>query len=143
MKALIISDGKPGHFNQSVALCKNRARLRNLGSELRQKISKKRSHIFSINSGFIPRNCYAISLSRAKNSTLLFRQVRTTYYANKLLAKKWKIPNIAILYPKSYRLDFSHIFCPAYDNPPKQENITEIPLNLCAADSAFFVEKSE
>jgi mitochondrial fission protein ELM1 len=50
---------------------------------------------------------------------------------------------VAILHPKGYRLDFTHIFCPAYDHPPKQDNITELPLNLCAADDSFFNEKAE
>jgi mitochondrial fission protein ELM1 len=58
------------------------------------------------------------------------------------LARKLGIPNIAILHPKGYRLDFSHIFCPAYDHPPKRKNITKLPLNLCAAEPAFFEEKA-
>jgi mitochondrial fission protein ELM1 len=60
-----------------------------------------------------------------------------------VLARKLGLPNIAILNPKGYRLDFTEILCPAYDHPPKQDNIIELPLNLCAADPAFFVEKAD
>jgi hypothetical protein len=67
----------------------------------------------------------------------------TTFYPNKVLSRKLGLPNIAILNPKGYRPDFSWILCPAYDHPPKRENIIELPLNLCAADPLFFVEKAD
>jgi mitochondrial fission protein ELM1 len=67
----------------------------------------------------------------------------TTFYPNKVIARKLGVPNIAILNPKGYRLDFSKILCPAYDHPPKRENIIELPLNLCAADASFFETKAK
>jgi mitochondrial fission protein ELM1 len=143
-KALIISDGKPGHFNQSAAFCKHLG----LDYEIIEVAYKSKAHkalsylldhlnIYSerlFRSTFhIPHSTFHIVLSAGS----------TTYYANKLVAKKTGLPNIAILRPGGYRLDFTHVFCPAYDHPPKGSNITELPLNLCAADTTFFQEKAD
>ncbi len=142
-RALIISDGKPGHFNQSVALCTH------LGLEyeilevtFRSKADKALSYALD-HLGIYTTHLFSSDLKpNTENLTRIISTGSATYYANKLLARKLKLPNIAILHPKGYRLDFSHIFCPAYDHPPKRNNITELPLNLCAADPAFFKEKA-
>ncbi|MCK4563347.1 MAG: mitochondrial fission ELM1 family protein [Verrucomicrobia bacterium] len=142
--ALIISDGKPGHFNQSIALCKP------LGLEYeilevayKSKFHKALSYLLD-HFGIFTEKLYTDSSFKFQVSdfSYIVSTGSTTYYANKRLAKKLGIPNIAILHPKGYRLDFSHIFCPAYDHPPKRKNITELPLNLCVADETFFAEKT-
>ncbi len=143
-RTLIISDGKPGHFNQSIALCKHmEMEYEILEVAYKSKLHKALSYLLD------RLNIYTEKL--LTNSNLKFQVSdfnyivstgSTTYYANKLLAKKYAISNIAILHPKGYRLDFSHIFCPAYDHPPKRFNITELPLNLCVADESFFDEKT-
>ena len=142
--ALIVSDGKPGHFNQSIALCKH------LGLEYKitevaykSRLHKALSYLLD-HLGIYVESLYSDSSFKFQVSglDLIVSTGSTTYYANKLLAKKLKLPNVAILHPKGYRLDFSHIFCPFYDHPPKRENITELPLNLCAADESFFSEKT-
>lgn len=142
--ALIISDGKPGHFNQSIALCRHLG----LDYELMQiayksRFTKALSYLFD-RLGIYTDALFADSSPTSQVSTydLIVSTGSTTYYANKLLARKRGKPNIAILYPKGYRLDFTHILCPAYDHPPKQPNITELPLNLCAAEPVFFEEKA-
>lgn len=143
MKALIISDGKPGHFNQSIALCKNLG----IAYELTEvaypnKPAKALSYLLD-RLHIYTRRLFKLSTAvEDSEADLIISTGSTTYYANKLLAKKLGLPNIAILLPKGYRLDFAHIFCPAYDNPPPNEHITELPLNLCAADESFFAEKS-
>jgi mitochondrial fission protein ELM1 len=143
--ALIISDGKPGHFNQSIAFCK----YLGLDYEILEVAYKNRACkglSYALDRlGIYSEKLFSASSFKFKDSSyqLIVSTGSTTYYANKLLAKKLRIPNIGILHPKGYRRDFSHIFCPAYDHPPKRENITELPLNLCAADAAFFEEKTE
>ena len=141
--ALIISDGKPGHFNQSIAYCKHV----DLDYELLEVAYKSRLH--KALSYLLDRlHIYSERLfsSRLQPPTSNFKLIistgSTTYYANKLLAKKLTLPNIGILNPKGYRLNFTHIFCPFYDHPPKRKNITELPLNLCVADQLFFDEKT-
>lgn len=142
--ALIISDGKPGHFNQSIALCKH------LGwtFEVVEVAHKSRPHkalsYLLDRLGIHAKSLYSAAsfAHQASNCDLVVSTGSTTYYANKLLAKKLGLPNIAILYPKGYRLNFSRILCPFYDHPPKRNNITELPLNLCVANDAFFTEKT-
>jgi uncharacterized protein len=144
MKALLLTDGKPGHENQSIALC------RHLGLEFEKvtvsypwKSAKALSYLLD------RLNLYTDKLFRisgfkfqVSNFNLLISTGSTTFYPNKVLARKMGLPNIAILNPKGYRLDFTKILCPVYDHPLKRDNIIELPLNLCAADPAFFVEKA-
>ena len=177
-RALIISDGKPGHFNQSIALCRHldleyeilevvyRSRaakalsylLDRLGiytaslladSSFTQDEVERGPTVVGQQSGKLQtspktksREARRSAGSGAANFKLLISTGSTTYYTNKLLARQLKIPNIAILYPRGYRLDFTHILCPAYDHPPQKANVTEIPLNLCAAEPAFFEDKA-
>jgi mitochondrial fission protein ELM1 len=143
-KALIISDGKPGHFNQSIAFCKHLG----LDCEILEVAYKSKAHK-ALSYALDHLGIYSESLfsSNFQLPTSTFQLVlstgSTTYYANKLVAKKTGRPNIAILHPGGYRMDFTHVFCPAYDHPPKGRNITELPLNLCAADTTFFQEKAD
>ena len=141
--ALIISDGKPGHFNQSIALCKH------LGMEYeiveiayRNRAGKALSYLLDRLGIYSDKILKLTAESSQLTADVIISTGSSTYYANKLLARKLGIPNIAILHPKGYRLDFSHIFCPAYDHPPRRKNITELPLNLCAAETSFFEEKA-
>jgi len=142
MKALILTDGKPGHENQSMALCRHL----NCDFELAnvsypKKTSKTLSYLLD------RFNIYSDKLfnSVTPNSTfdILVSTGSTTFYPNKVIARKLGIPNVAILNPNGYRPDFSAVFCPAYDHPPKRENVVELPINLCAADEKFFDEKTE
>jgi len=141
MKALILSDGKPGHFNQSMALCKHLG----LDFEITEtaypnRFCKALSYLLDRLGIYTPR---LFSCSWTPDPCrLIISTGSTTYYPNKVIAKSLAVPNIAVLLPVGYRLDFSHIICPAYDRPPKQANITELPLNLCAADESFFTEKA-
>ncbi|MCF7818294.1 MAG: mitochondrial fission ELM1 family protein [Kiritimatiellales bacterium] len=142
--ALVISDGKPGHFNQSIALCKHLG----LAYEVVEIAYKSRPHkalsYLLDRLGIYSEKLFPASSFKFQVSSfhLIISTGSTTYYANKLLAKRLGLPNIGILYPKGYRLNFSHIFCPFYDHPPKRRNITELPLNLCVANETFFNEKT-
>jgi uncharacterized protein len=142
MKALILTDGKAGHENQSVALC------RHLGFDYEKltvsyfwKPGKALSYLLD-RLGLYTDKLFHCPLPSAPCS-LLISTGSTTYYPNKVLARRLGIPNIAIMHPNGYRLNFTKILCPAYDHPPKHASIIELPLNLCAADPAFFREKSD
>lgn len=141
-RALIISDGKPGHVNQSIALCGH------LGLEYdilevryKSKGHKALSYLLDHLGIYTARLLTADLKLNTQNLILIISTGSGTYYANKRMAKQLGLPNVAILHPKGYRLNFNHIFCPAYDHPPKRSNITELPLNLCAAEESFFDEK--
>jgi len=145
MKALILTDGKPGHENQSIALC------RHLGLEFEKvtvyypwKPAKALSYFFD-RIGVYTEKIFSSGEWRVTSGVFdaVISTGSTSFYPNKVIARKTGIPNIAILNPKGYRLDFTKILCPAYDHPPKRDNIIELPLNLCAADPNFFVEKAD
>jgi mitochondrial fission protein ELM1 len=53
-----------------------------------------------------------------------------TSYATKVLAKKMHARSVAMMLPRGYRYDFDIIFAQSHDNPPKLENIIEIPANF-------------
>ncbi len=162
MNALILTDGKPGHENQSVALCRHLGLDYELAtvsysckaakalSYLFDRFGWRTSRIFQMSeirsqmsgvSDPSPRRPLSSDL-RPLSFDLIISTGSTSFYPNKVIARKLGIPNVAILNPKGYRPDFSAILCPAYDHPPQRDNITELPLNLCAADPTFFEEKA-
>jgi hypothetical protein len=53
-----------------------------------------------------------------------------TSYASKVLARRNKAKSVSMMLPRGYRYDFDVIFAQRHDNPPKQENIIEIPANF-------------
>lgn len=145
MKALILTDGKPGHENQSIALC------RHLGLEAETatvaypgKAAKALSYLLDRLKIYTD-SLFSISAFKTQASSfdLLISTGSTSFYPNKVMARKLGIPNVAILNPNGYRPDFDAILCPAYDHPPKRGNVTELPLNLCAADPAFFAQRAD
>lgn len=141
MKALILTDGKPGHENQSVALCRHLGwsyELAEVGYSC--KPSKSLSYLTD-RLGIYSERLFRGSVPDG-DFDLIISTGSTTFYPNKVAARKLGVPNIAILNPNGYRPDFSAILCPAYDHPPKKTNVTELPINLCAADPVFFTEKA-
>jgi len=141
MKALVLTDGKPGHENQSLALC------RHLGLEFEMatvsyahRPAKALSYLLD-HLGIYSEKLFTSDL-RPSTFDLVVSAGSTSFYPNKVIARKLGVPNVAILNPQGYRSDFTVIFCPAYDHPQKKENIIELPLNLCAADEEFFSEKA-
>ena len=144
-KALILTDGKPGHENQSIALC------RHLGLDFEKadvsypwKPAKALSYFFD-RVGIYTEKIFSSGEWRVASGgfDVVISTGSTSFYPNKVIARKLGIPNIAILNPKGYRLNFTKVLCPAYDRPPKRDNVIELPLNLCAADETFFASKAE
>ncbi|MBI9021206.1 MAG: mitochondrial fission ELM1 family protein, partial [Verrucomicrobia bacterium] len=145
MKALLLTDGKPGHENQSVAFCQHlELDFETVTISYPWKPAKALSYLLD-RLGIYTDKIFRSSVFDVQSSEfgVIVSTGSTTFYPNKVLARKLGIPNIAVLNPKGYRLDFTKILCPAYDHPPKQDNVIELPLNLCAADPSFFVEKAE
>lgn len=140
--ALILSDEKPGHLNQSLAL----ARIMKWETQIvpvRFKSAAAKSASYLLDRLHIYSTSLLTPLADHPKPDIIISTGSETYYANKLLAKKWGIPNVAILYPRGYRLDYHHIFAPAYDNPPMQHNITPLPINLSHADAEWYRQQAE
>ncbi len=141
-KVLIISDGKAGHLNQSIAFCE----LKNISYDILEikkstKIKKILSYILDFFSIYI--NLFNLKVEK-KDYKALVSTGSLTYYTNKYFAKKLKTKSIAIMLPKGFRYgDFDYILALDHDNPPKNKNIISMPLNLSVNKAKGFIKKSE
>ena len=143
MKALIITDGKAGHENQSKAFARALGRDFDLMSiRFRSKAAKALSYLFDHLGIYTLRLFSSIQTcdnSRPQNYQVVIGTGSGTFYAAKTIAKLRGIPCGVVLYPRGYRTDnFNCILAPAFDNPPPAPNIVEIPVNLVAADAEFY-----
>ena len=143
MKALILTDGKAGHENQSKAFA------RALGCDFdlvpikfRSKAAKALSYLFDhigIHTLRLFADCQLGISSSPQNYRLVIGTGSGTFYAAKTVAKMLGVPCGVVLYPRGYRIDsFNCILAPAFDNPPPAPNTVEIPVNLVAADAEFY-----
>ena len=132
-KILILSDGKPGHVHQSIALA------RHLGIASETVMVRFRNRPFKLLSYVLDHvGVYLPSLLRWDPPEGGFCAVVSagseTYYANKVLARRFGIPSVAIMLPRGYRLDFDRIIAQEHDRPPRKENILVLPVNLCRVE---------
>jgi len=128
-KYLILSDGKPGHVNQSIALARHLGRpFEIVGVHFRNRPVKLLSFLLDRVGVYTP------SLLRWDPPEGDFCAVVSagseTYYANKVLARRRGVPSVAIMLPRGYRLDFDLIIAQEHDNPPVKKNILSLPVNL-------------
>jgi len=160
-KALILTDGKAGHENQSKAL----ARALGLEAELlpvkfRSPLAKAASYLLDrlgIKAGWVfgKLDCGCLGsggtgclgsgreTGDGRREDAGFRVVVGTgsgaFYAAKVLAARLGVPCAVVLYPRGYRIGgFGCVMAPAFDRPAKARNVVEIPANLVASDEAFY-----
>jgi mitochondrial fission protein ELM1 len=139
-KTLIISDGKPGHLNQALALAAI------AGLDTAQAVA-------AFSAPWKKALCYALAKFRIYTESLCpialpagdFEQIiavsSSAYYPALALGKRLGLPVIALMKPSGFCLgDFEHIFCPAYDNPPARGNITPLPITPCARPESFYTD---
>jgi len=127
---LIVSDGRKGHENQSVALAKYlglpyevvKIDAAFIGSKLLGYAGDRLNvHLKNfVPEREIPQRVYSAVIGTGSS----------TYYAVKYLAKTYGAKSIVTMLPRGYRYDFDMIFAQEHDNPPKQKNIIEIPANF-------------
>ncbi len=145
--ALILSDGKPGHENQSKALAEGLGFSFHLvpccyASKLKKALSYLYDKIeLSVDlTGIDSEVRQAIARERP---ALLIGTGSNTFYSLKRLRRKLNIPCVAILTPGGYRLDgFDVILAPAFDRPPKRDNILELPTNLTPARPEMYATQT-
>ncbi len=131
-RILIISDGTPGHLNQSIAFCK----IKNISYDILEvKFKLKFFKLFSYILDKFDRYSDELFKDYKKYNYDFYDAVISTgsgtYYFNKFISKKYNIKSIALMLPKSYKYtDFDYIIAQKHDNPPQLENIITIPLNL-------------
>lgn len=142
-RILIISDGKPGHLNQSIAFCK----IKNISYDIlevkfKSKLHKSLSYLFDRFDFFTEflflehKKCYPPSYDA------IISTGSGTYYFNKLVAKKYNKKSIALMLPKSYKYtNFYYIIAQEHDCPVLLKNLIVIPLNLSCSDAKGYLKK--
>jgi hypothetical protein len=153
-RILIVSDGRKGHLNQSIALAKYlgyeydvmevyfKSKILKLFSYLLDRIGVYTMSIFEIRDG-LPRLFQSLAdtdgvianevwqfKNKFENYNIAVCAGSSTYYATKVIAKKLNVKSISMMLPRGYRYDFDVMFAQTHDNPPKQSNIIEIPANF-------------
>lgn len=140
-KALILTDGKAGHENQSRAF----ARALGLVCDVREihfrsQAAKALSYVASRLFG-----CYSIRLFdrtldvAAGDYAAVIGTGSGTFYAAVAYARRLGVKCGVVLYPRGYRLkSFDCILAPQFDRPISAPQIVEIPANLVATDATFY-----
>ncbi|HZV81160.1 MAG TPA: ELM1/GtrOC1 family putative glycosyltransferase, partial [Geobacteraceae bacterium] len=142
-KLLILSDGKPGHVNQSIAF----ARL--LGCDyticrvaLTGRISKVLTYIFDRMGIYVPA-LFTVLDPLPEGCVAVVSAGSSTYYANRAVGRTLSAPSVAIMYPGGYSPGFDLIIAQEHDAPPQRDNIVTIPVNLSAPQPQGLVKRME
>lgn len=146
--ALVLSDGKPGHENQSKALAEGLGLAVKIVPCLYPSKGRKalsylldRVGVLADLTGVWPG---AQAVAAEAQVACLIGAGSNTFYSLKVLRKRLGVPCVAILTPGGYRLgDFDVILAPAFDRPPKRENLLEVPTNLTPARPEFYRAQTE
>ena len=146
--ALILSDGKPGHENQSKALAEGLGlSFRVLSCVYRKKAKKTLSYLcdrLGLSPDLAEILPEAEALIDAECPALLIGTGSNTFYSLKLLRKKFNIPCVAVLTPGGYSLNgFDAVLAPSFDNPPHRDNVIAVPTNLTPARPDFYREQTD
>ncbi|MCO4846175.1 MAG: mitochondrial fission ELM1 family protein [Sulfurovum sp.] len=127
-RVLILSDDRMGHLNQSLAFVKYLDLSYDIVSvKFKCRWYKSLSYILD-RIGITTEKLFDIQIDKAYD--MVVGTGSTTSYATKVLAKKMHAKSVVMMLPRGYRYDFDVIFAQSHDNPPKQENIIEIPANF-------------
>ena len=144
-RILIISDGKAGHLNQSIAFCKiKEVSYDILEVKFKSKFHKALSYLFDRFDYFTD-----ILFDEYKRYYFDFYDAiisagSGTYYFNKYIAQKYDKKAIALMLPKSYKFkNFYYIIAQEHDNPIRLDNILTIPLNLSFPRQKGYIKKVE
>lgn len=138
VKILILSDGKAGHVNQSIAF----AKLKNLDFDIITINNHFKFLTYILDFFHIYLNLFSLHVKR-KEYQAVVSTGSTTYYATKYLAKKLGIKSIAIMLPRGFRYsDFDAIIASSHDEPPQAPNIISMPLSLSISEPKGFIEKT-
>jgi len=139
VKVLILSDGKAGHVNQSIAF----AKLKNVDFDVMVIHNRVKLLTYLLDFFHIYINLFSLHV-KEKEYQAIVSTGSSTYYATKYLAKKLGITSIAIMLPRGFRYrDFDYIIASSHDNPPKAPNIISMPLNLSLSEPQGFIHKRE
>ncbi len=127
-RALILSDDRMGHLNQSLAFVKYLDLSYDvMPVKFKYRWYKSLSYILD-KIGITTEKFFDLQID--KKYDIVVGTGSTTSYATKVLAKKMHAKSVVMMLPRGYRYDFDIIFAQSHDNPPKQDNIIEILANF-------------
>ncbi|MBV5277894.1 MAG: mitochondrial fission ELM1 family protein [Campylobacteraceae bacterium] len=130
MNFLILSDGRAGHINQSIALAKHcHATYEVVTVSFTCKLFKALSYVLDF-LNIYSTSLFKMSKPHGKNFDTIVSAGSNTYYANKTLSKIYGLKSITMMLPKGYQYDFDTIFAQVHDKPPKKKNIISLPANM-------------
>ena len=138
MTAIILTDGKAGHENQSKAF------VRALGLEARLVPVRFKSPAHKTLSYLLDRLGIRTTAlfdfgAEPGEAKWVVGTGSGTFYAAKALSRRLGARCGVVLYPRGYRLpSFNCILAPSFDRPASLPNVVEIPANLVANDAAFY-----
>jgi len=128
-RLLILSDGKPGHVNQSIAFAKHLGYDFDLSLvRFKSRWAKGLSYLYD-RCGLLNRRLFSVEVEKA-DYVAIVSAGSDTYFANRVLASELKTKSVAIMLPKGYRYHFDLIVAQQHDQPPKRNNLISIPINL-------------
>ena len=144
-RILIISDGKPGHLNQSIAFCKIKdVSYDILEVKFKSKFHKALSYLFDKLGYYTDFLFTDYKKYYGDFYDAVISAGSGTYYFNKYISKKYNKKAIALMLPKSYNYkDFYYIIAQEHDNPVRLDNILTLPLNLSFPREKAYVKKIE
>ena len=144
-RILIISDGKPGHLNQSIAFCKIKdVSYDILEVKFKSKFHKALSYLFDKLGYYTDFLFTDYKKYYGDFYDAVISAGSGTYYFNKYISKKYNKKAIALMLPKSYKYkDFYYIIAQEHDNPVRLDNILTLPLNLSFPKEKGYVKKIE
>lgn len=130
-KLLILSDGKPGHVNQSRAFAELTGYEFTVAEvKFRNRFCKGLSYLFD-RVGFYTTALFAVT-GNVENCSMIVSAGSETYYANRTMAAKSGAQSVSVMLPSGYRYSgFDLILGQEHDHPPNRDNIQPLPINLC------------
>ena len=142
--ALILTDGKAGHENQSKAF----ARYLDVPAKIvkvayRGKVAKGLSYVFS-HLGIYAEGLFHVCEKcmkevNVKDVAVVIGTGSGTFYPAAVLARKMGVKCGVVLYPRGYNLKmFDCIIAPRFDQPAEKINIISVPANLVANDASYY-----
>lgn len=148
-RALILTDGKAGHENQSIAFARSLGcRFDVMPVSFRSRAAKAVSYLLDFVS---VRTLRLYREHEAMRNTVdmggydvVIGTGSGTFYAAKAMAAAMKIKCGVVLYPRGYGISsFGCVLAPVFDNPAASHNIITIPANLVASDAEFYAKGVE
>ncbi len=128
-RLLILSDGKPGHLNQSLAFARSLGYDFNVCAvSFRSRVAKAFSYLID-RCGLRMNSLFHVDSIEGEFDAVVSAGSET-YFANKILAQKIGAKSVAIMLPRGYRYNFDLIVAQEHDSPPVSPNIISLPINL-------------